>query len=121
VFLSPTPSVISIFLSGDLFPVHAQIIGRAGRWGQVFQIDASVTASIAGLTITGGSVTGGGVYNADSLALTDCALSGNSAQYGGGLCNFTYATAGATGPPESLATGQFKFPAVVPARDICQR
>ena len=83
----------------------------------MFQVDASVTASISGLTITGGNTTGngGGLYNdghghADQLhrqrqlrqcnggglcntsgtaTLTDCTVSGNSATgYGGGLYNY---------------------------------
>ena len=48
---------------------------------QVFQVEASVTASISGLTITAGSTTGngGGLTNYGTLALTDCTVSGNSA------------------------------------------
>ena len=63
----------------------------------MFQIDAKVTASIAGLTITGGTAgVGGGLYNnGGSLTLTDCTVSGNSAMgptvegegNGGGLDN----------------------------------
>ena len=62
---------------------------------RVFQVDAGVTASISGLTITGGSTggNGGGVLNYGTTTLTDCTLSGNSAEgYGGGLANFGTAT-----------------------------
>jgi len=54
----------------------------------VFQVDANVTASISGLTISGGKTTGngGGLYNNGGTAtLTNCTVSGNSASNGGGL------------------------------------
>ena len=46
----------------------------------VFQIDANVTASMSGLTVTKGSapVSGGGFYNAGSLSLTNVTVTGNS-------------------------------------------
>ena len=53
----------------------------------MFQVDGGVTASISGLTITGGNATGngGGLYNhGGTLTLTDCTVSGNSANDGGG-------------------------------------
>ena len=59
---------------------------------RVFQVDANVTASISGLTITGGNSAsnGGGVNNYGSLTLTNCTVSGNSASggSGGGLDNY---------------------------------
>ena len=64
-----------------------------GGLSRVFQVDAGVTASISGLTITGGSAVttcnGGGVDNIDGTAtLTNCTVSGNSAAAsGGGLYN----------------------------------
>lgn len=57
----------------------------------VFNVDNGVTASISGLTITGGheGLYGGGVANSGTLALTDCVLTGNtSSNGGGGLTNF---------------------------------
>ena len=52
---------------------------------RVFQVDGLVTASISGLTITGGFSAGGGtagygggVNNNGSLTLTNCTVSGNS-------------------------------------------
>jgi fibronectin-binding autotransporter adhesin len=60
-----------------------------GGISRVFEVDAGVTASFSGLTITGGSTAGngGGLYNdGGSVTLTACALSGNSAVgTGGGL------------------------------------
>ena len=55
---------------------------------RVFQVDANVTASISGLTITGGSADNGGgvqVTKNSSLTMTDCTVSGNSAVGLGGL------------------------------------
>ena len=57
---------------------------------RVFQVDADVTASISGLTITGGNGGnfGGGLVNQGTLNLTDCTVSGNAASgRGGGLDN----------------------------------
>jgi hypothetical protein len=58
---------------------------------RVFEVD-SVSASISGLTITGGSApgsNGGGLYNNDgTVTIADCSISGNSAGTGGGLYNY---------------------------------
>ena len=53
----------------------------------VFQIDPQVTASLSGLTITGGSTSGegGGVLNHGTASLTGCTISDNSGAYGGGV------------------------------------
>ncbi len=53
---------------------------------RVFQVDNGVTASLSGLTISGGSTTGlgGGVSNGGTIALTNCTVSGNSAGDSGG-------------------------------------
>ena len=81
----------------------------AGGLSRVFQIDANVSASISGLTITGGGVlnqsaatltlnnctftsntasSGGGLQNVGSVTLTNCTLSGNTATSdGGGFSN----------------------------------
>ena len=58
-----------------------------GGTSRVFQVDAGVTASISGLTITGGNAgysTGGGLYNDGTATLTNCTVSGNSATGNGG-------------------------------------
>jgi hypothetical protein len=57
---------------------------------RVFQIDGGVSASISGLTISGGNAgsgNGGGLDNVGTTTLTDCTFSGNSAWGGGGLAN----------------------------------
>jgi CSLREA domain-containing protein len=61
---------------------------------RVFAVDANVTASLSGLTITNGSraTYGGGVYNRGTATLTDCTISGNSAGLGGGVYNRGTAT-----------------------------
>ncbi len=53
----------------------------------VFSINSGVTASISGLTITGGNGTnGGGIYNAGTLTVSNSTISNNNAsQYGGGI------------------------------------
>ena len=64
----------------------------------MFQVDSSVTASISGLTITGGTTpsgsfdtttgNGGGLANFGTTTLNNCTVSGNSAGFvGGGLYN----------------------------------
>jgi fibronectin-binding autotransporter adhesin len=61
-----------------------------GNAVRVLQVEGSVTATLSGLTITGGLTTGkgGGVYNAGTLTLAGCTVSGNSAANdGGGLYN----------------------------------
>ena len=63
------------------------------RTTRVLHVSRSVTAAIAGLTITNGTVSsdfgaGGGIYNDHAvLTLSDCIVSGNSATYGGGIFN----------------------------------
>ena len=62
---------------------------------RVFLVNASVTASISGLTISGGTVTGvgGGLDNLGTVTLTNVTLSGNTAStLGGGLYNKATAT-----------------------------
>ena len=62
--------------------------------GSTVVIDRNVSATLAGLTITGGTGTnndggtwGGGVYAGQSAGVTiqDCVIEGNSASFGGGL------------------------------------
>ncbi len=71
---------------------------------RVFHVSGGVTATIGGLTITNGSVSGffpnrsgGGIYNDHStLTVTNCTISGNSASdslgQGGGIFNGGYLT-----------------------------
>ena len=63
----------------------------AGLANSVFKIDPGVTATLSGLTITGGNNGdyGGGVDNQGTVTLIDCTISGNA---GGGFDNFGTAT-----------------------------
>jgi len=56
----------------------------------VFQVDDGATATIAGMTISGGSAPdGSGIENIGTLTVADATLSGNNAyKYGGGIENF---------------------------------
>src|SRR5262249_28090283 len=64
-----------------------------GGASRVFEIDG-VSATLSGLTITGGKADdGGGLYNdGGTLTLTDCTVTGNSAQSGGGVANMNSGT-----------------------------
>ena len=69
----------------------AGVTVNAGGLSRVFEVDGGVTASISGLTITGGGneFSGGGLYNdGGNVTLTNCTVSGNSAFIGGGLNNY---------------------------------
>ena len=56
---------------------------------EVFRVSSRVTASVSGLTISGGAMSyGGGLYNSGTVMLSDCTVSDNSAAFdGGGLFN----------------------------------
>ena len=60
-------------------PAAGVTISGGGN-SRVFQVDPGVTASISGLTISGGSAAGigGGLVNYGTTTLTDCTLSGNT-------------------------------------------
>ena len=83
----------------------AGVTVSGGGTSRVFQVDTGVVASLAGLTISGGSVTGdygGGieVEKAGTLTLADSTVSGNSATdvgiffngIGGGIANAGWLT-----------------------------
>ena len=55
----------------------------------MFQVDGGVTATLAGLTISGGSAgNGGGIANDGTLTVTDTTIEDNTAMYfGGGIFN----------------------------------
>jgi predicted outer membrane repeat protein len=70
-------------------PGASRLTIDGGGDGRVMQIDPGVSASMSGLTLTDGSDNfgGGGLYNAGTGSLTDCTISGNSGEYGGGVLN----------------------------------
>ena len=65
---------------------HLAVDGNAQS--RVFYVNLGKTVTVSGLTITNGHVAndiGGGIYNdGATLTITNCALDGNSADYGGG-------------------------------------
>ncbi len=80
-------------------PSAALLTINGNHASRVFQVDNGVTATISGLTITGGSTTGrgGGVEDLGTLALSNVSLDANTAASGGGLDDAgTAAVAGST-------------------------
>jgi hypothetical protein len=56
--------------------------------GTIFTIQAGTTALINNVTLTGGQGEwGGAIYNLGQLTLTNSAVAGNNAAYGGGIAN----------------------------------
>jgi hypothetical protein len=70
-------------------PGQGPVTVTGNKASRVFQVDKGVTATISGLTITGGSgENGGGLYNFGRTTLDQCTITGNHARYtGGGLYN----------------------------------
>jgi hypothetical protein len=97
-------------------PGEGEVTISGNEASRVFQVDSRVTASLSGLTITGGATSGngGGLYNFEgTLSLTDCTISGNSGQNGGGLNNFGSATltdCTLSGNSATRGGGLFSFP-----------
>jgi CSLREA domain-containing protein len=88
-------SLGSLDLSGGPVTVagagaRATVIRAAGRF-RVLAVGHGVTASLAGVTITGGRAGdagyGGGVLSAGRLRISDSVVSGNRAAAGGGIAN----------------------------------
>ncbi len=78
----------------------AGVTVSGGGLFRVFQVDSGVTATLSGVTISGGSSAGygGGLYNdGGTITLTNCTISGNSAAAGGGLFNTKRGTGTLTG------------------------
>ncbi|HTT87488.1 MAG TPA: choice-of-anchor Q domain-containing protein, partial [Acidimicrobiales bacterium] len=86
-----TGTFFDVATSATLEPVVAgSTVVLKGNGAVVVQIATGVTASITGLTITGGSGGGGGgVNNGGTLTLTDATVADNTAGGGGGIWNFT--------------------------------
>src|SRR5262249_41446223 len=82
----------SIIISG---PGSDNLTVDANYSSRVFHVSGGLTATIAGLTITKGSVEGGGggIYNDHStLTVSNCVLGGNSSALGGGAIHNDHAT-----------------------------
>jgi hypothetical protein len=78
---------------------------------RVFDIAATFTVSLSGLTIADGFTTGsgGGIFNAGTLTVTSCTLSGNSAVFGGGGIDNYFGTLTVTGSTLSGNTATAYF------------
>ena len=86
-------------LSGDL-----GVAGDVADNGYTVVYSTAIRASLDGLLITGGNAdgsedsdhlersNGGGIYNHRPLTVTNCTLSGNSANYGGAVCSYSTLT-----------------------------
>ena len=70
-------------------PGSSTLTVRGNGSGSVFTVNAGVTATLYGLTITGGgTVSGAGIANAGNLTLADDSITGNTATLeGGGIWN----------------------------------
>jgi CSLREA domain-containing protein len=73
-------------------PGANQLTVSGNNASRVFSINGGANATISGITITGGNISGasgGGIYNqSGTLNLTNCAVSGNTSNsFGGGIYN----------------------------------
>jgi parallel beta-helix repeat protein len=68
-------------------PGAAQLTVSGNNANRVFRTQLFTDVNLNGMTIANGSVSdsGGGIYNADTLTVTNCTLSGNSADDGAGI------------------------------------
>ena len=83
-------------------PGAAQVAVSGGNLTTVFAVERNVTAEIDGLMITKGkgsstissfsNASGGGIFNAGTLALKEDSIRANSANVGGGIANDTFGT-----------------------------
>ena len=73
-------------------PGPANLILNPNHASRGFEIRSQVTANISGLAITNGLVgyssSGGGIYNAGTLTLSNTTVSLNTAAAGGGIYNY---------------------------------
>ena len=88
--LSNTAQPVTIYDGAGQGPVSI----NGNNESRVFDVDANVAATLSDWTIAGGSTqaNGGGLFNAGTLTLLDCTISGNSALTGAGIYNSRTAT-----------------------------
>jgi hypothetical protein len=112
---APAPTVASpIALTGSALTLIRDVtisgpgastltVSRTSGTDRIFNVDAGVTATIGGLTISGGQATqGGGIANQGTLTLDAVAVSGNTATAeGGGI----YSTTGTLMVTNSTVSG----------------
>src|SRR5262249_51638580 len=72
-------------------PGAAQVAISAKNLSRVFEVAANTQVNLAGLTIRdgigSGLYNGGGLLNQGTATVSACTFSGNSAEYGAGICN----------------------------------
>ena len=96
ITLSSGPLVVASSLTID-GPGSKNVTINGNKTFEDLLVDANVTATVSGLTITGGSAAvtyafggdgGGGINNAGTLAVASCVITGNSTNgSGGGILN----------------------------------
>lgn len=86
IVLSGKELTVSVSLTIDATSTPGITIDGAGK-SRVFSIETGKEVTLATLKITGGSSdkAGGGIFNAGTLTLTNCAVVENSAPKGGGI------------------------------------
>ena len=93
ITLGGTQLTISKNLTIDASALVAGITVNGNNTSRVFEVTSGVAVVLDGLTISGGSATGGnggGVFNGGGLVLNNSTITGNSATFGAGL--FSYGT-----------------------------
>ena len=82
--LSNTSPATTTTITG---PTQGGVTVRGNKASRVFQVDGGVTASVSGLTITGGSTAGNGgaILNNGALTLAGVSLVNNTASSGGAI------------------------------------
>ena len=88
-----TSGQLGVFFDANLLGPGANLLTISGNnSSRVFEVPATITATLSGMTITGGSADGdgGGVFNAGTLTVTHSAIANNAAPFnGGGIGNDT--------------------------------
>lgn len=98
-----------------LGPGPTNLILTASNLSRVFNISADTTNFISGLTISDGSATsdlngsGGGIYNAGSLTLSNCVIAHNRALPGGPGSGGTFPNFGNPGGPGANGGGIYNI------------
>jgi hypothetical protein len=89
--ITVTPTFLELKGSGGTQTIDGggQITLSGNNNNPIFQTDPGVPHVLTGLTLTAGKnrVAGGAIYNFGMLTVTNSTLTGNSAQYGGGIAN----------------------------------
>ncbi len=85
----------------------SELLVSGNNLSGVFVIHSGATVAISGLTIEDGNATeGGGIDNLGNLTLTDSTVTGNTANYGGGIYS-SFATLSLIGTTVSGNTSQY--------------